>query len=65
MAAAVIALPGADTTTGLFQSTTLGVAVYGFAAIALNIMGVRDLALAGVRRFLHRAQPVSSPANVE
>lgn len=50
MALVIAALPGAHTTLGLLQSTLLGAAAYGFAAIALNVMGARDLLIAAARR---------------
>lgn len=65
MAATVVAFPSPHTIIGLFQSATLGALTYGFAAVALNIMGVRDLALAFVRSALRRNQPVSSSANAD
>lgn len=65
MAAVVIAFPGAHTTIGLFQSAALGAAIYAAAAIALNVMGARDLALAAARTALRRSQPITSPANAD
>ncbi len=65
MAAAVIAFPGAHTTIGLFQSAVLGMAVYAAAAIALNVMGARELALFAVRTATRRIQPITSPANAD
>lgn len=65
MAGAVIALPGPHTIFGLFQSATLGAGAYGAAALALNVMGVRDLALAAARGALRHTQTATSPANAE
>ncbi|MEQ1808859.1 MAG: polysaccharide biosynthesis C-terminal domain-containing protein [Terricaulis sp.] len=65
MAAAVIAFPGAHTTIGLFQSAVLGMAVYAAAAIALNVMGARELALFAVRTATRRIHPITSPANAD
>lgn len=61
MALVVIALPGAHTTVGLLQSALLGAVAYGFAAVALNVMGARDLLVAAARRF----QPLPDAANAE
>lgn len=65
MAAAVIAFPGAHTTIGLFQSAVLGMAVYAAAAIALNVIGARELALFAVRTATRRIHPITSPANAD
>lgn len=61
MSAAVVFLPGANTTLGLLQSAALGAGVYALAASALNVMGVRDLAATAFRRF----QPLPSTANAD
>jgi O-antigen/teichoic acid export membrane protein len=61
MSAAVALLPGANTTLGLLQSAALGAGVYALAAIALNVMGVRDLAATAFRRL----QPLPSTANAD
>lgn len=65
MTAAVIAFPGAHTTLGLFQSCALGAALYGVGAVALNVLGARDLALSAARAATRRLQPVSSTAHVD
>ena len=65
MAAAVIAFPGAHTTLGLFQSAALGAGIYAIVAIALNVMGIRDLLNAAVRAAARRTQPISSTAHVD
>ena len=65
MAAVVISFPSEHTTIGLFQSATLGAATYGAAALAFNIMGVREIAVAAARAFLRRNQAISSPANAD
>jgi O-antigen/teichoic acid export membrane protein len=64
MTAAVVAFPAAHTTLGLFQSCALGAAIYGAAAIALNVLGVRDFAFAVARTPARRLQPISSTAHV-
>lgn len=61
MAMAVVTLPGARTTLGLLQNAALGAGVYALAAIALNVMGVRDLAATAFRRF----QSLPSTANAD
>lgn len=65
MTAAVVVFPGAHTTLGLFQSCALGAAIYGAAAIALNVLGVRDFALAAARTAVRRLQPASSTVHVD
>jgi len=61
MALVVIALPAPHTTLGLLRSTALGAAAYAFAAIAFNVMGARDFAIAAFRRL----QPLQSAANAD
>ncbi|MBX3428702.1 MAG: oligosaccharide flippase family protein [Hyphomonadaceae bacterium] len=65
MAAVVIAFPGAHTTLGLLQSVATGAAAYAAAAVALNVMNIRDLVLGAYRAAQRRFQPLSSAANAE
>lgn len=65
MAAAIIALPAAHTTLGLFQSVALGGSLYIAAVIALNVMGVRDLLVSAARSTARRLQPITSAANAD
>lgn len=65
MAIVVIAFPGAHTTLGLFQSATIGALTYGVAAIALNVMGARELVVTLARAASRRLQPVSSAINAD
>ena len=65
MAAPVMAFPGAHPTIGLSQSAVLGIAVYAAAAIALNVIGARELALFAVRTATRRIHPITSPANAD
>ena len=65
MTAAVIAFPAAHTTLGLLQSCALGAAIYGVSAVALNVLGARDLARSAARTATRRFQPVSSTAHVD
>ncbi len=65
MAAALLVFPSTHTTIGLFQSIALGALVYGVAVFALNILGVRDMAVAVARSAMRRGQAMSSLSNAE
>lgn len=57
MAGAIFLLPNAAAPHSLMQSIAAGAVVYAAAAVALNVMGSRTLALAALQSWLRRLQP--------